>query len=106
MWTLPGREFPAPTFELGMARRRHVFDRQRLALFLRAAVQRRLHVDPANPQAKRWNKCRPNSRPQAKTGISLGFFVGDHKGRRRVGHDGAMYASPPGWRICRRKSSV
>jgi serine beta-lactamase-like protein LACTB len=93
MWTPGGREFPAPTFELGMAPAACMYSTVTdLALFLRAlsndGTTSTLPILKRDTLEQMW-------KPQfaaagAKTGIGLGFFVDEHKGRR-VGHNGAMY---------------
>lgn len=93
MWTLGGREFPAPTFELGMAPAASMYSTVNdLALFLRAlsndGTTSTLPILKPETLQQMW---KPQFAEGAKSGVGLGFFVGDHKGRRRVGHDGAMY---------------
>ncbi len=90
MWTLHGREFPAPTFELGMAPAgcmySTVLDLARFLTVLAAGGRGLLKPETLQEM---W---RPQfAPPDAKTGIGLGFFIDQLQGRRRVGHNGAMY---------------
>jgi serine beta-lactamase-like protein LACTB len=94
MWTYHGREFPAPTFELGMAPAGCMYStvtdlgRFLIALFnggrgpngqlLRAATVEEMW----KPQF---------AKSEDKTGFGLGFLVTEFEGRRRVGHGGAIY---------------
>src|SRR5262245_50058968 len=94
MWTLWGREFPAPTFELGMAPAACMYSTVNdLALFLRTlsndGTTSTLPILKPETLQQMW---KPQfAAADASSGIGLGFFIDDHKGRRRVGHDGAMY---------------
>jgi serine beta-lactamase-like protein LACTB len=94
MWTYHGREFPAPTFELGMAPAGSMYTTVNdLAVFLMMLA--------ANGSGRNGRILKPDSlhemwKPQfakadAKTGIGLGFFVNERAGLRRIGHNGAIY---------------
>ncbi|MCS6866191.1 MAG: serine hydrolase [Gemmataceae bacterium] len=94
MWTYHGQEFPAPTFELGVAP---------------AGCLYSTAIDLAKFQAMLFAGGRVNGqrfmraetlaemfRPQfvppgTKFGFGLGFAVGEFEGKRRVGHGGAIY---------------
>ena len=95
MWTLDGRRFPAPTFQLGMgpcgSMYSTVLDLGRFAeiLLARGASPSGARVlSPATIDSM-WS-------PQfaaagAKTGYGIGFNLGVLDGHRTVGHDGAIY---------------
>lgn len=94
MWTLDGRTFPAPTFELGTSPAGNLYSSV-------ADQARFLSVLFAGGQGPGGRVLRPETleamwKPQlapegAKSGFGLGFFVAELDGRRRVGHDGAVY---------------
>ncbi|MEO7082963.1 MAG: serine hydrolase [Gemmatimonadaceae bacterium] len=95
MWTLDGRRFDAPTFQLGMgpcgSMYTTVLD---LGRFLQI-----LFAGGTSPDGKRiltratldsmWT---PQFAPaSAKTGYGIGFALGQLDGHRTIGHDGAIY---------------
>lgn len=94
MWTLDGRTFSAPTFELGMApcgcMYSTVID---LGLFLQvlfnggAGLQGRMLQ--SDILEKMWIPQYAN--PGATHGYGIGFSIGELEGHRRVGHGGAIY---------------
>src|SRR5438552_11284764 len=94
MWTYAGREFPAPTFELGMAPAGCMYSTVLdLAQFLKL-----LAADGAGPNGRVLSRESLDEmwKPQfakdgTKTGIGLGFFIEERKGQRRIGHNGAIY---------------
>ncbi len=92
MWTLHGREFPAPTFELGISPAGSMYSNVLdLAKFLKmlAADGKGMHG-----QLLKHATLEEMWKPQfskEKTGAGLGFFIGDREGKRRVWHDGAIY---------------
>lgn len=90
MWTLHGREFAAPTFELGMAPAGCMYSTVLdLAKFLKVLAK---GGEGLLQQATLEEMWRPQFAPQGtKTGIGLGFFIDSHRGQRRIGHNGAMY---------------
>jgi serine beta-lactamase-like protein LACTB len=90
MWSYDGREFPAPTFELGTGPAGNLYssanDLAKFASCLFAGGKPLLKRETLEEMYK----------PQfaekgAKTGIGLGFFIGTFEGKRQVGHDGAVY---------------
>ena len=94
MWAPDGRRFPAPTFELGIAPAGSLYTtvtdlgRFLAALFAGGRGQRgRI----AKPETLREMWTPQLADRGAQTGIGLGFFVSRLDGRRRVGHDGAIY---------------
>ena len=88
MWSYHGREFPAPTFELGMAPAGSLYTTVGdLATFMSAVFGDRV-LKPATmtemftPQF---------AKPEEKQGFGLGFMVGELEGTKRIGHGGAIY---------------
>lgn len=94
MWTYHGREFPAPTFELGVAPAgcmySSVLDLAKFAscLFAGGKVGATQLLRPATID----EMFRPQfGKPDAKSGFGIGFHLGDLDGHKRVGHGGAIY---------------
>lgn len=92
MWTLHGREFSAPTFELGMAPAgcmySTVIDLAKFAKTLAAAG------NGPNGRILKRESLEEMWKPQftkEKGGIGLGFFIGERNGKRHIGHNGAIY---------------
>jgi serine beta-lactamase-like protein LACTB len=94
MWTLHARQFPAPTFELGMSPAACMYSSVLdLGQFMKV-----LAAGGAGPggqvvsQRSLDEMWKPQfAAPGQKDGIGLGFFVSQRNGHRRVGHNGAMY---------------
>jgi CubicO group peptidase (beta-lactamase class C family)/D-alanyl-D-alanine dipeptidase len=94
MWTWHGREFDAPTFDLGMAPAGNLYasanDLARFLHFLFAGGRGpRGQLVERSTLEKMWT-------PQLlkageKTGFGIGFHVSEFEGRRRIGHGGAIY---------------
>ncbi|MGI8468410.1 MAG: serine hydrolase [Pyrinomonadaceae bacterium] len=94
MWTVFGKTFDAPRFELGIAPAGSMYTTTGdLAHFASA-----LFVADSNaPNAilkketleKMWTP--QFAAPDQKSGFGLGFFISDLDGHRQVGHDGAIY---------------
>jgi CubicO group peptidase (beta-lactamase class C family)/D-alanyl-D-alanine dipeptidase len=94
MWTWHGREFPAPTFDLGTAPAGNLYstanDMARFLRFLfnpgpggRGQVLTRAQLETMwVPQLVK---------AETKAGFGIGFLVSRFEGRRRVGHGGAVY---------------
>jgi serine beta-lactamase-like protein LACTB len=89
MWTYDGREFPAPTFELGMAPAGCMYTtvndvgRFLSALFAGGKVIETKTLDQMlTPQFAKEGE---------KTGFGVGFNIGELEGHKRVGHGGAIY---------------
>ncbi len=105
MWTVDGRRWAAPVFEFGMAPAINLYapvsDLARLlvALFDPAPSDSTVagggsdaHISPVVRRATLEQMWAPQfTSPNARGGMGLGFFVGTLSGRRRVGHDGAVY---------------
>jgi serine beta-lactamase-like protein LACTB len=94
MWTYHGREFPAPTFELGISPAGGLYSSVNdLAQFVkmlhgRGKVGDTMVLRPENLEAMWKNHF---AKPEEKAGFGLGFGIGTLDGRRRVGHAGALY---------------
>jgi CubicO group peptidase (beta-lactamase class C family)/D-alanyl-D-alanine dipeptidase len=94
MWTYYGREFPAPTFELGMAPAGSMYttvtDLGRFLSILFAGGR-----GPNGPIVKPETleqMYKPQfAAPDAKSGFGIGFLISEFEGRRRIGHGGAIY---------------
>jgi CubicO group peptidase (beta-lactamase class C family)/D-alanyl-D-alanine dipeptidase len=94
MWTYQGREFPAPTFELGMAPAGSMYTTVNdLGKFLSV-----LFADGKGPHGQVLEKKSLDEmwKPQfakagEKTGFGLGFMISEFEGKRRIGHGGAIY---------------
>jgi CubicO group peptidase (beta-lactamase class C family)/D-alanyl-D-alanine dipeptidase len=95
MWTYHGREFLAPTFELGMAPAgcmySTVLDLSRFLEFLFAkgkSADGDALVKPATLDAM----YKPQfAKKDDKQKFGLGFAISEFEGRRRLGHGGAIY---------------
>ena len=94
MWTYHGREFPAPTFELGMAPAGCMYS----TVLDLAKFQHCLFAGGklGGKQLLKPETIAEMFRPQfaeadEKRGFGLGFFVSEFEGKRRVSHGGAIY---------------
>ena len=95
MWTLDGRRFDAPTFELGMSPAGSMYSTVLdLGRFLEVLFAGGV-ADSGNRILARpmldsmWT---PQFAPAgARTGYGIGFNIGSLEGHRTVGHDGAIY---------------
>jgi CubicO group peptidase (beta-lactamase class C family)/D-alanyl-D-alanine dipeptidase len=94
MWTWHGREFPAPTFQLGTGPAGNLCstanDMARFLRFLFAGGR------AGDRQLLKRSTLEAMWRPQlvkagTKTGFGIGFLVSEFEGRRRIGHGGAVY---------------
>jgi CubicO group peptidase (beta-lactamase class C family)/D-alanyl-D-alanine dipeptidase len=101
MWTYPGREFPAPTFELGMAPAgsmyTNVLDLGRFLSVLFAGGKGR-HGQILKPETleQMWTlqfvkKDSDKEEKKPKEGFGLGFYISELEGRQSIGHGGAIY---------------
>ena len=90
MWTYHGREFPAPTFELGAGPAGCLYSSATdLARFTGALFA---GGKPILKEASLQQMLKPQfAKAGAREGFGLGFMLGDLDGRRRVGHGGAIY---------------
>jgi serine beta-lactamase-like protein LACTB len=94
MWTYPGREFPAPTFELGMAPAgcmySSVLDLSRFlsVLFRQGKLEDGKQLVKPETLKQMWTRQFTSTK---ETTFGLGFNLSQWKGRLRVGHGGAIY---------------
>jgi CubicO group peptidase (beta-lactamase class C family)/D-alanyl-D-alanine dipeptidase len=94
MWTLDGRTFAAPTFQLGIAPAGSMYTTVTdLARFISALFADGRGVNgqllKRETIAQMWTPQFP--RPGEQSGYGIGFRVGTLDGHRSVGHDGAIY---------------
>jgi serine beta-lactamase-like protein LACTB len=94
MWTYHGREFPAPTFELGMAPAGCMYStvldlaKFQSCLFADGKIGDRQLLKPETIE----EMFRPQfAKADEKRGFGLGFMVGEVDGKKRVSHGGAIY---------------
>lgn len=100
MWTYPGREFPAPTFELGMSPAgsmyTNVLDLGRFLSVLFAGGKGP-HGQVIKPETleQMWTlqfvKKDDKEEKEPKEGFGLGFYLSELDGRKSIGHGGAVY---------------
>jgi CubicO group peptidase (beta-lactamase class C family)/D-alanyl-D-alanine dipeptidase len=94
MWTLDGRTFAAPTFQLGIAPAGSMYTTVvDLAKFESAlfAAGRGTHGQLLKPQTIEQMWTPQFARPGQEEGYGIGFRIGHLDGHRSVGHDGAIY---------------
>jgi CubicO group peptidase (beta-lactamase class C family)/D-alanyl-D-alanine dipeptidase len=95
MWTLDGRTFDAPTFQLGMgpcgSMYSTVLDLGRFLeiILARGATADGRRVLSAASLDTMWTP--QFAAPGARTGFGIGFNIGTLDGRRTIGHGGAIY---------------
>ncbi len=95
MWTYQGREFPAPTFELGEAPAgclyTNVTDLGRFlsVLFARGKGPNGVVINPKSLDEMYKQQYGKPTDPGLKYGI--GFRISELEGKRRMGHSGAIY---------------
>ena len=95
MWSVDGRVYTAPTFELGMAPAGSMYSsvidlgKFMSMLFAGGVASGGARVLKAETLEAMW---QPQFVPPGtRVGGGLGFFVSDFQGHRRVGHGGAIY---------------
>jgi CubicO group peptidase (beta-lactamase class C family)/D-alanyl-D-alanine dipeptidase len=96
MWTLDGRRFAAPTFQLGIAPAGSMYTTVTdLARFVSAlfAGGRGPNGQLLEPEtlAKMWTPQFARPGEESLGGYGIGFHLGALDGHRSVGHDGAIY---------------
>lgn len=94
MWTYHGREFTAPTFELGMAPAGSMYSTVNdLARFVSVLLAEGKGPNGALVRAATLEQMlAPQfAKPEEKTGYGIGFHITELDGKRRVGHGGAIY---------------
>lgn len=90
MWTVHGRTFAAPTFELGMAPAGSMYSSVlEMTSFIRALLRRDERLVGRAVLDTMWTP--QYTAPGTKTGFGLGFAVAESDGRRLVRHGGAIY---------------
>jgi len=94
MWAYDGREFAAPTFELGLIPAANLYTSVLdLAQFLKVLFHRgragKNQILKPETLEQMWT---PQFVPAGrKSGFGLGFFVSEFEGHRRIAHDGVLY---------------
>jgi serine beta-lactamase-like protein LACTB len=94
MWTVFGKKYDAPTFELGIAPAGSMYTTTGdLATFAGALFSANKNAPGAFLKKKTLEQMwTPQFSPSdKKNGAGLGFFVSDLQGHRKVGHGGAIY---------------
>jgi CubicO group peptidase (beta-lactamase class C family)/D-alanyl-D-alanine dipeptidase len=95
MWSYHGREFPAPTFDLGMAPAGSLYSTVNdQAKFLKLIFAGGKTADgkqllKRETLDKMWQI--QFAKKDDKSGFGLSFMVSDFDGKRRIGHGGAIY---------------
>jgi CubicO group peptidase (beta-lactamase class C family)/D-alanyl-D-alanine dipeptidase len=90
MWTYDGREFPAPTFQLGMSPAGSLYCTVTdLGRFLSVLFAGGAPLLSREALEHMWTP--QFAGPDAASGFGLGFMVSQLEGTRMVGHNGAMY---------------
>jgi serine beta-lactamase-like protein LACTB len=94
MWTYHGREFPAPTFELGTSSAGCLYSsvldlaKFQSCLFARGKIGKRYLIKPETLD----EMLRPQfAKSEGQRGFGLGFAIGELDGKKRIGHGGAIY---------------
>ena len=99
MWTYHGREFPAPTFELGMAPAGCMYStvtdlaKFTSCLFDGGKVGDKQLLQPATIA----QMFAPQFAKDEKFGFGLGFMVGELDSHKQVSHGGAVYGFATEW---------
>ena len=100
MWTYHGREFPAPTFELGMAPAGCMYStvldlaKFQSCLFADGKVGDTQLVKPATIEEMFRSQFKQGGAPDV---FGLGFRLSKLDGQKRVGHGGAIYGFATEW---------
>lgn len=94
MWTIDGRTFEAPTFQLGMAPAGSLYTTVNdLGRFLSALFNggqgEKAGVLKAETLEQMWTP--QYAKAGEKTGYGIGFGIGELNGHRKIGHGGAIY---------------
>ncbi len=94
MWTYSGREFAAPTFELGMAPAGCMYSTATdLGRFLSVLFAGGKGPDGQviKPDTLKQMWTPQFAKADEKTGFGIGFMITELEGHRRIGHGGAIY---------------
>jgi serine beta-lactamase-like protein LACTB len=94
MWTYHGREFSAPTFELGMAPAGSMYSTVNdlgnfLSVLFAAGQGTKERMLKKETLEQMWTPQFRKS--EDKSDFGLGFRITEFEGRRRIGHGGAIY---------------
>jgi serine beta-lactamase-like protein LACTB len=100
MWTYHGREFPAPTFELGITPAGCMYSsvndlaKFHSCLFAGGKIGDKQLIKPETLT----EMFTPQFPAKADTrGFGLGFMIGELNGKKRIGHGGAIYGFATEW---------
>jgi CubicO group peptidase (beta-lactamase class C family)/D-alanyl-D-alanine dipeptidase len=90
MWNYHGKDFPAPTFELGMIPAGSLYSNVLdMSKFLKCLFQDGKGI--LKPESLQ-EMYRPQfAKEGTKSGFGLGFMIGELEGKKRIGHGGAVY---------------
>jgi CubicO group peptidase (beta-lactamase class C family)/D-alanyl-D-alanine dipeptidase len=94
MWTYHSREFPAPTFELGMAPAGSMYSTvldlgKFLSILFNGGMGPKGRILKQETLEAMWT---PQFAPKGtKEGFGIGFHIEDFQGKRKIGHGGAIY---------------
>ena len=94
MWSYHGREFPAPTFELGMSPAGSMYAPVGdLAKFMKCLFNGGKAGDKVLLKPETLDEMfKPQfTAPGGTGGFGIGFMVSEWEGRKRIGHGGAVY---------------
>ncbi len=94
LWTLDGRRLPVPTFQFGMAPAANMYSTLNdLSLFMSALFHGGEGVNGRILQPESLEEMwKPQFAPALqRTGIGLGFFIGELEGQRLISHSGDVY---------------
>ncbi|MHB1424927.1 MAG: serine hydrolase [Gemmataceae bacterium] len=97
MWTYPGREFPAPTFELGIAPAGSMYTNvldlgHFLSILFAGGKGANGQILKPETIEQMWTLQFVNKEEKKpKEGFGLGFYISELDGRKSIGHGGAMY---------------
>ncbi|GIW79629.1 MAG: hypothetical protein KatS3mg105_1436 [Gemmatales bacterium] len=90
MWSYERPDFPAPTFELGMAPAGSMYSTVvDLAAFIRCLLRDGRPI--LKPETLKQMLQLQFADDNAKSGFGLGFYIEERNGKRCVGHSGAIY---------------
>jgi CubicO group peptidase (beta-lactamase class C family)/D-alanyl-D-alanine dipeptidase len=94
MWTLHGRTFKAPAFELGIAPAGCMYSSVNdLARFMFVLFHREGDIGRSILKPESWKEMLTIqfAQPNQKSGFGLGFNISEIDGHKAAGHNGAMY---------------
>jgi len=94
MWTYHGREFEAPTFELGIAPAGCMYSTANdlahfMTIFFAGGRGPNGPILKTSTLEQMWTP--QFDKPDAKDSFGIGFHLTEFEGQRRVGHNGAIY---------------